>query len=46
MDEILSKYLTKTGNKPIIYTLAGYDKLKEKDKQTIELLITFFNSMS
>ena len=44
MDEIFSKYLDKTEKKQITYTLAGYDQLKEKDKQTIEHLIIFFNS--
>ena len=33
MDEIFSKYLDKTEKKQITYTLAGYDQLKEKDKQ-------------
>ena len=44
MDDIFSKYLTKTGKKKVAYTIAGYEKLKEKDKQTIEHLIMFFNS--
>lgn len=44
MDQIFSEYLNITNNKKAEYFLNGFDKLSKKDKNTIENLITYFNS--
>ena len=44
MDQIFSKYINAKGNKSMEYSLAGFDKLSKKDKETIENLIIYFNS--
>ena len=43
INQIFSKYLNKTENKTLEYSIAGFDKLKTKDKETIENLIMYFN---
>ena len=43
MDQIFSEYLNVKENKSLEYSLAGFDKLSKKDKETIENLIIFFN---
>ena len=43
MDQIFSEYLNIKENKNIEYSLAGFDKLSKKDKETIENLIAYFN---
>ena len=43
LDQIFSKHLTITSNKELEYSLAGFDKLSKKDKETIENLIIYFN---
>ena len=43
MDQIFSEYLNIKENKNIEYSLAGFDKLSKKDKETIENLIIYFN---
>ena len=43
MDQIFSEYLNIKENKNVEYSLAGFDKLSKKDKETIENLITYFN---
>ena len=43
LDQIFSDYLSVTGNKRLAYPLAGYEKLCEEDKKTIEHLIMYFN---
>lgn len=43
LDQVFSEYLTVTGNKSLAYPLAGYEKLSEADKNTIEHLIMYFN---
>lgn len=45
LDDIFCDYLEGTDKKELKYELAGYDTLKQKDKQTIEHLVTFFNSV-
>lgn len=45
LDDIFCDYLDGTDKNALKYELAGYDTLKQKDKQTIEYLVTFFNSM-
>jgi len=42
-NQIFSEYLKARENKTLEYSLAGYDKLSEEDKKTIEHLIIFFN---
>ena len=44
LDQIFSEYLTVKKNKSLEYSLAGYEKLSKQDKETIDHLITFFNS--
>ncbi len=44
MDQIFGEYLDIKINDSINYKLAGFENLKEKDQQTIEHLISFFNS--
>ena len=36
LDQMFSKYLNITNNKTLEYKLAGYDKLSEENKKTIE----------
>lgn len=43
LDQIFSKYLEKTDNKNLEYSLAGYEKLSNEDKTTIAHLIMYFN---
>lgn len=43
MDQIFSEYLSVKNNKNLEYSLAGFDKLSKKDKETIENLIIYFN---
>ncbi len=43
MDQIFSEYLNVKENKNLEYSLAGFDKLSKKDKETIENLIIYFN---
>lgn len=43
LDQIFSEYLKIKGNKTLEYTIAGFDKLDEKDKKTVEHLIMYFN---
>ncbi len=43
LDQIFSEYLEAKQNKRLEYSLAGYDKLTNEDKQTIEHLIIYFN---
>ena len=43
MDTLFSEHLDITENKKPEYTLAGFDKLSQKDKNTIENLIIYFN---
>lgn len=43
IDQIFSEYLDVKENKSLEYSLAGYDKLSEEDKKTIEHLIIYFN---
>lgn len=43
INQIFSKYLKTEENKTLEYKLAGYEKLNDKDKETIDNLIMFFN---
>ena len=43
INQIFSKYLKEEENKSLEYKLAGYEKLNDKDKETIDNLIMFFN---
>ena len=43
LDQIFSKYLVTKENKSLEYSLAGFEKLPKKDKETIENLIMYFN---
>ena len=43
MDQIFSEYLNVKENKSVEYSLAGFDKLSKKDKETIKNLIIYFN---
>ena len=43
LDQVFSEYLTVMENKSLAYPLAGYEKLSEADKKTIEHLIMYFN---
>ena len=43
INQIFSEYLNITENKTLEYTISGYDKLAEKDKETIKHLIMYFN---
>ena len=43
LDQIFSKYLRVKENKALEYPLAGYEKLSEENKKTIEYLIMYFN---
>ena len=44
LDQIFSKYLKVKKNKSLEYSIAGYDRLSKQDKNTIDHLITYFNS--
>lgn len=43
LNQIFSGYLTNTNNKTLEYSLSGYEKLSNEDKETIKYLITYFN---
>ena len=43
LDQIFSKYINIKENKNLEYSIAGFDKLAKKDKETIENLIMYFN---
>lgn len=43
LDDIFKEYLEITKEKVVNYELEGYEKLKQKDKDTIAHLISFFN---
>lgn len=43
LDQIFCEYLEVKNNKILEYSLSGFDKLSEKDKETIENLIIYFN---
>ncbi len=43
LDQIFSEYLNIKENKSLEYTLAGFEKLEQQDKNTIEHLIMYFN---
>lgn len=44
MNEIYAGYLDILEDETINYALAGFEKLKDEDKKTIEHLIAFFNT--
>ena len=46
LDQIFSSYLDVKENKSLAYPLAGYEKLSQEDKETIEHLIMYFNKQS
>ena len=43
LDQIFCDYINAKENKSMEYSLAGFDKLSKRDKETIENLIVFFN---
>lgn len=43
LDQIFCNYINTKENKNMEYSLAGFDKLSKRDKETIENLIVFFN---
>ena len=43
LDQIFSEYINTKENKSMEYSLAGFDKLSKKDKETIENLKIYFN---
>lgn len=43
LDQIFCNYINTKENKSMEYSLAGFDKLSKRDKETIENLIVFFN---
>ena len=45
LDQFFSEYLNIKENKSMEYSLAGFDKLSKKDKETIENLIMYFNKI-
>ena len=45
LDQVFSEYLNINENKSMEYSLAGFDKLSKKDKETIENLIMYFNKI-
>ena len=45
LDQVFSEYLNIKENKSMEYSLAGFDKLSKKDKETIEDLIMYFNKI-
>lgn len=44
LDQIFSKQLKVRENRTLEYSLSGYEKLSDEDKQTIEHLIIYFNT--
>ncbi len=46
LNQIFSGYLTDTNNKILEYSLSGYEKLSNEDKETIKYLIMYFNKKS
>lgn len=42
LDQIFSKYLKTKENKTLEYSIAGFEKLKQEEKETIEHLIMYF----
>ena len=44
LNQIFSGYLTDTNNKILEYSLSGYEKLSNEDKETIKYLIMYFNN--
>ncbi len=45
LDQVFSEYLNIKENKSMEYSIAGFDKLSKKDKETIENLIMYFNKI-
>ena len=45
LDQIFSEYVNTKENQTMEYSLAGFDKLSKKDKETIENLIIYFNKI-
>ncbi len=45
LDQVFSEYLNIKENKSMEYSLADFDKLSKKDKETIENLIMYFNKI-
>ena len=43
LDQLFCNYINTKENKSMEYSLAGFDKLSKRDKETIENLIVFFN---
>lgn len=43
LDQIFSQYIKGKENKILNYSIVGYDNLSQKDKQTIDNLIIYFN---
>lgn len=43
INQIFNEYLKVQENKTLKYSLAGFEKLNKKDKETIENLIMYFN---
>lgn len=43
LNQIFSGYLINTNNKTLEYSLSGYEKLSNEDKETIKHLIMYFN---
>lgn len=43
INQIFNEYLKVQENKTLKYSLAGFEKLNKKDKETIENLIIYFN---
>lgn len=43
LDDIFSEYLDIKENKPLKYSLSGFDVLEQNNKDTIEHLIMYFN---
>lgn len=44
LDDIFSEYLDNRVDEKVNYSLAGFDVLDEEDRNTIEHLMTYFNS--
>ena len=43
LNDIFSEYLEITENKALKYSLSGFEKLEQNNKETIEHLIMYFN---
>ncbi len=43
LNDIFSEYLEITENKPLRYSLSGFETLEQNNKDTIEHLIMYFN---